>query len=90
MLKGDDTLVVEGERVAVNSHGSPALATAGTGDVLSGTIAALISRGMEPFEGACAGVLVHARAGRIAADEVGVESVIATDVIEALPGGLRP
>ena len=45
---------------------------------------------MEPFEAACAGVLVHARAGRIAADEVGVESVIATDVIEALPGGLRP
>ncbi len=90
VLKGDDTLVLEGERTAVNSHGSPALATAGTGDVLSGTIAALVSRGMEPFEAACAGVFVHARAGRIAAAEVGVESVIATDVIEALPGGLRP
>lgn len=90
VLKGDDTLVVEGERIAVNSQDSPALATAGTGDVLSGTIAALVARGMEPFEAACAGVLVHARAGRIAADAVGVESVIATDVIEALPGGLRP
>ena len=91
VLKGDDTLVVDGERVAVNAHGSPALATAGTGDVLSGTIAALIARGMEPFEAACAGVLAHARAGSAAAERVGlVESVVATDVIEALPAGLKP
>jgi len=90
VLKGDDSLVVEGERIAVNAEGSPALATAGTGDVLSGTIAALIARGMEPYEAACAGVLAHARAGRIAAERIGTESVIATDVIEALPEGLRP
>ena len=90
VLKGDDTLVVDGERVAVNAHASPALATAGTGDVLSGTIAALISRGTEPFEAACAGVLAHARAGSLAAERIGlVESVIATDVVEALPMGLR-
>ena len=90
VLKGDDSIVVEGERIAVNSHGSPALATAGTGDVLSGTIAALVARGTEAFEAACAGVLAHARAGAIAAEEFGVESVIAGDVIEALPRGLRP
>jgi hydroxyethylthiazole kinase-like uncharacterized protein yjeF len=90
VLKGDDTIVVEGERVAVNAHGSAALATAGTGDVLSGTIAALVARGTEPFEAACAGVLAHARAGRVAAGEVGAESVIASDVIAALPRGLRP
>jgi NAD(P)H-hydrate epimerase len=91
VLKGDDTIVVDGDRIAVNAHASPALATAGTGDVLSGTIAALIARGTEPFEAACAGVLGHARAGSIAAERVGmVESVVATDVIEALPPGLRP
>jgi len=95
VLKGDDTLVVGpagdgGSRVAVNTLSSPALATAGTGDVLSGTIAALIARGMEPFAAASAGVLAHARAGRIAAERLGAEAVIASDVIDALPDGLRP
>ena len=90
VLKGDDTLVVRGDRVAVNPVSAPALATAGTGDVLSGTIGALLARGTEPYTAACAGVLAHARAGREAADRVGAaESVIATDVIEALPAGLR-
>ncbi|HET6832127.1 MAG TPA: NAD(P)H-hydrate dehydratase [Solirubrobacterales bacterium] len=88
VLKGDDTIIVDGDRVAVNALSSPALATAGTGDVLSGTIAALIARGCEPFAAACTGVYAHARAGRIAADRLGAESVIAGDVVEALPGGL--
>ena len=89
VLKGDDTIVVDAARVAVNALDSPGLATAGTGDVLSGTIAALVARGTEPFEAACAGVLAHARAGVHAAERWGVESVIASDVIEALPRGLR-
>lgn len=89
VLKGDDTLVVDPGRVAVSAGGTAALATAGTGDVLSGTIGALLARGMDPFAGACAGVFAHARAGRLAADRVGRESVIASDVIDALPEGLR-
>jgi NAD(P)H-hydrate epimerase len=88
VLKGSDTIVTDGERIAINALQSPALATAGTGDVLSGTIAGLIARGPAPFEAAAAGVLAHARAGRRAADRVGVESVIATDVIAELPLGL--
>jgi NAD(P)H-hydrate repair Nnr-like enzyme with NAD(P)H-hydrate dehydratase domain len=44
---------------------------------------------MDPFAGACAGVCAHARAGHVAGERWGVESVIATDVIEALPEGLR-
>jgi ADP-dependent NAD(P)H-hydrate dehydratase / NAD(P)H-hydrate epimerase len=88
VLKGDDTLVVDGDRVAINRGGTSALATAGTGDVLSGVIAALLARGMEPFAAACAGVLAHSRAGRTAAERWGTESVIATDVIEAVPAGL--
>ena len=88
VLKGEDTIVAgpDGE-LAVNAVSSPALATAGTGDVLSGLIAALLARGLEPFPAACAAVRAHACAGRIAAERVGAaESVIASDVIAALPG----
>jgi len=90
VLKGDDTIVTDGERVAVNAVAAPGLATAGSGDVLSGITAALLARGLEPFAAACAAVIAHARAGREAARRVGlVESVIATDVIAAIPAGLR-
>jgi NAD(P)H-hydrate epimerase len=86
VLKGDDTLVATPDgRVAVNRGGAPALATAGTGDVLSGVIGAFLAKRMDPFDAACAGVLVHARAGQLAAQEIGPEGVIAGDVIAALP-----
>ena len=89
VLKGDDTIVSDGERIAVNALSAPALATAGTGDVLSGIAAALLSRGLEPFAAACAAVLAHARAGRDAAARIGAaESVIATDVIASIPVGM--
>ncbi len=90
VLKGDDTIVTDGERVAVNAVAAPALATAGSGDVLSGMTAALLARGLEPFAAACAAALAHARAGQEAARRIGlVESVIASDVIAAIPAGLR-
>jgi ADP-dependent NAD(P)H-hydrate dehydratase / NAD(P)H-hydrate epimerase len=90
VLKGDDSLVADGGRLAISAGGSPGLATAGTGDVLSGTIGALLARGMEPFAATCAGVHAHQRAGRIAAQRLGAaESVIATDVIAALPAALQ-
>jgi hydroxyethylthiazole kinase-like uncharacterized protein yjeF len=89
VLKGDDTIVAHGDRLAISAGGSPGLATAGTGDVLSGTIAALLARGVDPFTATCAGVHAHQRAGRIAAERIGAtESVIATDVIAALPEAL--
>ena len=90
VLKGDDTIVSDGKRVAVNALSAPALATAGSGDVLSGLLAALLARGLEPFAAACAAVFAHARAGREATARVGLaESVIATDVIAAIPAALR-
>jgi ADP-dependent NAD(P)H-hydrate dehydratase / NAD(P)H-hydrate epimerase len=90
VLKGDDTIVTDGERVAVNAVAAPGLATAGSGDVLSGIAAALLARGLEPFAAACAAVIAHARAGQEAARRVGAaESVIASDVIAAIPHGLR-
>jgi NAD(P)H-hydrate epimerase len=90
VLKGDDTLVVPPHGpIAISAGATPALATAGTGDVLSGLIGALLSKEMDPFEAACAGVFAHARAGRAAAERLGADHVIAGDVIEALPDGLR-
>ncbi len=89
VLKGDDTLIAYPSGsgvVAVNPGASPALATAGTGDVLTGVIAALLAQGLDPFAAAAAGVWLHAAAGRLAAHAVGAaEGVIATDVIAALP-----
>ena len=86
VLKGDDTLIADPDGlVAVSPGGSPALATAGTGDVLTGVIAALLAQGVDAFGAACAGVWLHAEAGRRAAREAGAaEAVIATDVIAQL------
>jgi NAD(P)H-hydrate epimerase len=90
VLKGDDTLVVEpGGRVGVSRGDAPALATAGTGDVLSGVIGALLARGVEPFTAACAGVELHRRAGRLVGARIGVEGAMARDVIAALPYARR-
>jgi NAD(P)H-hydrate epimerase len=90
LLKGSDTLVAEGERVAVNSTGDVALATAGTGDVLSGVIGALLSRGMDACEAAQAGAWVHGRAAEIWLEDTSLpaESMIATDLLDYIPVAL--
>ena len=89
LLKGDDTLVARPDGlVAVSPGGTPALATAGTGDVLSGLIGTLLAKGMDPFAAASLGVVAHVAAARVAAAEHGVDHVVAGDVIEALPQGL--
>jgi NAD(P)H-hydrate epimerase len=89
VLKGDDTLVAAPSgRVAVSRGGAPALATAGTGDVLSGVIGAMLAKGMPVATAACAGVYLHVRAGQLAAAPHGPDGVIASDVISALPAAL--
>jgi hydroxyethylthiazole kinase-like uncharacterized protein yjeF len=90
LLKGSDTLVVEGERVAVNSTGDVALATAGTGDLLSGVIGALLSRGMDIYDAARAGAWAHGRAAELWLEETGwpAESLIATDLLDYLAPAL--
>ena len=90
VLKGDDTIVAQPDgRVAVSTGGAPALATAGTGDVLSGVVGAYLAKHMDPFHAACAAVFVHVSAGRHAAAAIGAEGVIASDVIDALPRAIR-
>jgi ADP-dependent NAD(P)H-hydrate dehydratase / NAD(P)H-hydrate epimerase len=89
VLKGDDTLVATPNgRVAVSRGSAPALATAGTGDVLAGVIGAMLAKGLAPAHAACAGVYAHVRAGQIAAAPDGPDGVIASDVIRALPAAL--
>ncbi|HEV2820903.1 MAG TPA: NAD(P)H-hydrate dehydratase [Solirubrobacteraceae bacterium] len=85
VLKGDDTIVADPEGwAAINALSAPALATAGTGDVLTGVVAAYLAKGVEPFSAACAAVLVHARAGQLAAAAHGPEAVMAGDVADQL------
>jgi NAD(P)H-hydrate epimerase len=89
VLKGDDTLVAAPSgRVAISRGRAPGLATAGTGDVLSGVIGAMLAKGMPVAQAACAGVYVHLRAGQLAAAPHGPDGVIASDVISALPAAL--
>ena len=91
VLKGDDTIVAAPDGLAAVSAGaSPALATAGTGDVLSGVLGAMLAKGLEPFDAACAAVRMHALAGIRAGAARGVEGVIASDVIEELGAVLAP
>jgi NAD(P)H-hydrate epimerase len=91
VLKGDDTLIADPDgHVAVSGAGTPALATAGTGDVLTGVVAALLAQGLDAFTAAAAAVWLHAQAGREAARRLGaVEGVIASDVIAALPAARK-
>ena len=88
VLKGAGTVVTDGLRLYVNDTGNPGMATGGSGDVLTGLIAALIGQGMTCFDAACLGAWAHGRAGDLAAEELGQASVIATDILEALPEAL--
>jgi ADP-dependent NAD(P)H-hydrate dehydratase / NAD(P)H-hydrate epimerase len=90
VLKGDDSIVAApGGPVAISPGATPALATAGTGDVLSGIVATFMAKGLGAFEAAAAGVLAHARAGQLAAARLDANHTVAGDVIEAIPEALR-
>lgn len=89
VLKGAGTVVTDGRRLYVNATGNPGMATAGTGDVLTGMIASLIAQGLEPLEGAILGTYLHGLAGDFAAEEMGRPSLVATDVIDYLPEALE-
>ena len=90
VLKGHRTVVASPSgRSYVNRTGNPGMATAGMGDVLTGVIAALIGQGLDPFTAAQAGVYLHGLAGDVAARRVGQVSLIAGDLLEALPAAFR-
>jgi len=85
VLKGHRSIVTDGRRAFVNPTGNPGMATGGAGDVLTGTIAALIGQRLGPYEAAVLGTYVHGLSGDLAAKQFGEVSLIATDVLDFLP-----
>ncbi|WP_266182737.1 NAD(P)H-hydrate dehydratase [Dyella humicola] len=85
VLKGAGSLVAAPEgRVAVCPWGNPGMASGGMGDLLTGIIAALLGQGCEPWQAACLGVGLHARAGDLAARKGGERGLLASDLLEPL------
>jgi NAD(P)H-hydrate epimerase len=84
VLKGAGTVVTDGEKVYINKTGNPGMATAGSGDVLTGVITALLGQGLSDFDAAVLGVYIHGLAGDIAAEKLGQVSLIVTDIAQAL------
>jgi NAD(P)H-hydrate epimerase len=89
VAKGPTTLITDGTRHTLSSEASPALAKAGTGDVLAGVISGLLAQGISAMDAAILGVRIHSRAGMLAEQKQGCRSVTALDVIEALPAAVR-
>jgi NAD(P)H-hydrate epimerase len=93
LRKGAEDIITDGARTRVNTTGTPAMTGAGTGDVLAGSVAALLSKGMPAFDAACLGAYICGKAGELAFEKRSY-GLIATDVIDHIPEvlrkGLRP
>jgi ADP-dependent NAD(P)H-hydrate dehydratase len=85
VLKGHQTVITDGEQMALNHTGNPGMATGGTGDVLTGIITALLCQKLSPYDAARLGCHVHGVAGDLAAAELGQIAMIASDLIKYLP-----
>ncbi len=86
VLKGGPTVIFHpDESIRVNPHGDPGMATAGSGDVLTGIIAAFLAQGLSPHEAASLGVFIHGVSGEFAAEAKTSYSLIASDIIDYLP-----
>jgi len=89
LLKGHGTLVATpGRPTWRNETGNPGMATGGTGDVLTGVVAALLAAGLPPHDAARLGAYVHGKAGDVAARTRGWAGLIATDLLDALPAAI--
>jgi len=94
VLKGAGTLITDGKTVWKNTTGNPGMASGGTGDVLTGIIASLWGQMPVPdqkngFKAACLGVYLHGWAGDLAARKKGEMSLLASDIIAALPQAIQ-
>lgn len=84
VIKGANTITVFDDKLYVNATGNPGLATAGTGDVLTGMITGLISQGYEPLQATLFGVYLHGKSADILIEQLGYQSIIASDVIDGI------
>ncbi|MHB8105216.1 MAG: NAD(P)H-hydrate dehydratase, partial [Dehalococcoidales bacterium] len=86
VLKGAFTVIAAADgKCRISPFANPGLASAGTGDVLAGTIAGLVAQGLKPFDAASLGVYLHGAAGDKIRDEIGDTGMIASDLLPALP-----
>jgi len=87
VLKGHRTVVTDGSRFAINTTGNPAMATAGSGDVLTGVIASLIGQKLSPLNAAVLGVHLHGLSGDLARQEIAGDAagILATDIAAYVP-----
>ena len=89
VLKGHNTIVLDNEKEYINETGNPGMATAGSGDVLSGIITSLIAQGFTIFDAAKYGVYLHGLAGDLAKEKYGEYSLIASDIVEFIPQAIK-
>lgn len=90
ILKGGPTFIFQPDEIVhVNPYGDPGMATAGSGDVLTGLLAALLSQNLTPFNAALLGVFLHSQAGERAAEEKTSYCMIASDIIKHFPDAFR-
>jgi len=85
VCKDARTIISQGTNACINLNGNSGMASGGSGDVLTGIIAALLASGMDAYEAACAGVRIHAEAGDMAAEALSEHTMLATDIIAKLP-----
>lgn len=90
VLKGANTVIASptGE-VALSTFANPALATAGTGDILSGAVAGFLAQGLKTFEAACVGTYIHGFAGEMLKEKLGDAGIIASDLLPLLPKTIK-
>lgn len=89
LLKGMIDIISDGGRTVINKTGTPAMTAGGTGDVLAGVVAALLAKGLEPFEAAAVGAWINGKAGEEATLIYGLH-ITATDLIDYIPKVLKP
>jgi len=89
LLKGNKTVITDGNEVYVNPTGNPGMAVGGSGDILSGIIAALLGQGITPLMAAACGAWLHGAAGDICAKEIGQYGMLPTDMVQVLPRLLK-
>lgn len=89
VIKDARTIIARGDERYINISGNNGMATGGSGDVLTGIIAALIGQGMSPYEAACLGVYLHGLSADAAAEQKGQYSMMASDIIEFIYAMLK-
>lgn len=85
LLKGNETVITDGDSVYINTTGNPGMAVGGSGDVLAGIITSLIGQGIQPLKAAACGAWLHGAAGDICAQEIGQYGMLPSDMLRVLP-----